>query len=62
MMNGKACEILSAKKLASIGACQDFMDGAILQGMAVALPRHIEDFRELILKYKQNIINNINNN
>jgi hypothetical protein len=45
MMNGRACELLSDVRQVSTGLCQEFMQGSLLQGMAVAMPRHIENFR-----------------
>ena len=51
MMNNTNCDTLSSRKNVSISECEEFMDGSILEGLSLALPRHLENFRYVLTEY-----------
>ncbi|EGR33446.1 PAS domain S-box family protein, partial [Ichthyophthirius multifiliis] len=53
MMNNKTCGILTTEKKVSTQDCYDYANGTIMQGFAIALPRHIENFRMVATKFEK---------
>ncbi|EGR29328.1 hypothetical protein IMG5_158490 [Ichthyophthirius multifiliis] len=53
MMSNKTCGILTTEKKVSTQDCYDYANGTIMQGFAIALPRHIENFRMVATKFEK---------
>ncbi|KRX02121.1 PAS domain [Pseudocohnilembus persalinus] len=52
IMEDKCCDILQELAIVNQSTCKSFIDGSITEGLALALPRHIENYRKIYSQYQ----------